>query len=70
MIMGLNWRTLENGIERRTPSIIKYQGIYRYILREGFTHTKNNKKTSSCQSVLERKIITFLGLIKVVSSST
>jgi len=71
MIVGLNWRTTwrtpENGIERRTPSIFKYQDMYRCLLRKGSTHTENNEKTKSCQQVLERKIITFLELIKVVN---
>jgi hypothetical protein len=69
-IVGLIQRTPENGIEWRTPSIIKYQNLYRYIHRKVSTHTKHNEKTKACQLVLERKIITFLGLIKVVNSST
>ena len=69
-IVGLNYRTPENGIERRTPSIFKYQDMYRYLHYKGSTHTENNEKTKSRQQVLERKITTFLGLIKVVNSST
>jgi len=65
-IVGLIRRTPENGIERRTPSKSKYQGRYRYLPNRGSIHTKNNEKTKSCQQVLERKITTFLELIKVV----
>jgi len=32
-IVGLIQRTPENGIEWRTPSIFKYQNLYRYIHR-------------------------------------
>jgi hypothetical protein len=67
--MGLIWRAPENGIERRTPSKIEYQSKYRYIHESGFNHTENNENTRSCQPALERKIITFLGLIKVVNST-
>jgi hypothetical protein len=65
-IMGLIYRTPENGIERKTPSKSKYQNRYRYLPDRGSIHTKNNKKTKSCQQVLERKTTTFLELIKVV----
>ena len=65
-LMGLICRTPENGIERRTPSKSKYQSRYRYIHNGGSIHTENNEKTKSCQQVLERKIITFLELIKVL----
>jgi len=68
-IVGLICRTPENGIERRTPSKSKYQSRYRYLYDRGSIHTENNEKTKSCQQVLERKIITFLGLIKVVNST-
>jgi hypothetical protein len=68
-LMGLICRTPENGIERRTPSKIKYQNKYRYIHESGSNHTQNNKNTRSCQPALERKIIT-LGLKKIVNSST
>jgi hypothetical protein len=68
--MGLIWRTPENGIERRAPSKIEYQNKYRYIHASGSNHTENSENIRSCQPVLERKIITFLGLIKVVNSST
>jgi hypothetical protein len=44
-------------------------GIGTYIM-EVSIHTENNKKTKSCQQVLEKKIITSLELIKVVNSST
>jgi len=67
-LMGLICRTPENGIERKTPSKIKYQNKYRYILKSGSNHTENNKNTRSCQPALERKIIT-LELIKVVNST-
>ena len=56
----------ENGIKRRTPSKIEYQSKYRYIHESGSNHTENNENTRSCQPTLERKIITFLELIKVV----
>ena len=69
-LVGLIYRTPENGIERRTPIIIEYQDMYRYLHRKDSTHTENNKKTKSCQPVLERKFITSLELIKVVNSST
>jgi len=65
-IVGLIHRTPENGIERRTPSKSKYQDRYRYLPNRGSIHTENNEKTNSCQRVLERKITTFLELIKVV----
>jgi len=65
-IVGLINRTPENGIERRTTSKSKYQGKYRYLPNRGSIHTENNKKTKSCQQVLERKITTFLELIIVV----
>jgi hypothetical protein len=68
-IVGLIYRTPENGIERRTPSIFKYQGRYRYLHYKGSTHTENNEKTKSCQKVLEREFTTFLELIKVVNST-
>jgi len=68
--MGLIYRTPEDGIERRTPSKIEYQSRYRYLHDWGSIHTENDKKTKSCQQVLERKIITSLELIKVVNSST
>ena len=67
-LMGLICRTPENGIERKTPSKIKYQNKYRYILKSGSNHTENNENTRSCQPALERKIIT-LELIKVVNST-
>jgi len=67
--MGLIWRTPENGIERRTPSKFEYQNKYRYIHESGFNHTENNENTRYCQPALERKNITFLGLIKVVNST-
>jgi hypothetical protein len=65
-IVGLIYRTPENGIERRTPSKSKYQDRYRYLPNRGPIHTENNERTKSCQQVLERKITTFLELIKVV----
>ena len=65
-IVGLIYRTPQNGIERRTPSKSKYQDRYRYLHIRGSIHTENNEKTKSCQQVLERKITTFLELIKVV----
>jgi len=65
-IVGLICRTPENGIERRMPSKSKYQDRYRYLHDRGSTNTENNEKTKSCQQVLERKITTFLELIKVV----
>jgi len=65
-VVGLIHRTPENGIERRTPSKTKYQSRYRYLSNRGSIHTENNEKTKSCQHVLERKITTFLELIKVV----
>jgi hypothetical protein len=65
-IVGLIYKTPENGIERRTPSISKYQSRYRYLHNRGSIHTEDNEKTKSCQQVLERKITTFLELIKVV----
>jgi hypothetical protein len=65
-IVGLIYRTPQNGIERRTPSKSKYQDRYRYLPNRGSIHTENNEKTKSCQQVLERKITTFLELIKVV----
>jgi len=43
-----NWRSPEDGIERRTPSKSKYQYRYRYIHNEESLHTENNEKTSSC----------------------
>jgi len=67
--MGLICRTPENGIERRTPSKIEYQNKYRYTHESGSNHTENNENTRSCQPALERKIITFLELIKVVKST-
>jgi len=69
-IVGLIYRTPENGIERRTPSKSKYQIRYRYLHKGGSIHTEDNDKTKSCQQVLERKIIASLELIKVVNSST
>jgi hypothetical protein len=69
-LVGLIYRTPENGIERRTPSKSKYQDMYKYLHDGGSIHTENNEKTKSCQQVLERKIITSLELIKVVNSST
>ena len=65
-IVGLINRTPENGIERRTTSKSKYQGKYRYLPNRDSIHTENNKKTKSCQQVLEGEITTFLELIKVV----
>jgi len=65
-IVGLICRTPEIGIERSKPSKSKYQDRYRYIHNRGSIHTQNNEKTKSCQQVLERKITTFLELIKVV----
>jgi len=59
MIVGLIWRSLKDGIERRTPSKSKYQHRYRYIHNEESLHTEKNEKTSSCLPVLERKIDTF-----------
>jgi hypothetical protein len=67
--MGLICRTPENGIERRAPSKNVYQPKYRYIHDSGSCHKQNNENTRSCQTALERKIIT-LGLIKVENSST
>jgi hypothetical protein len=69
VVVGLNYRTPENEIERRTPSKSKYQDRFRYLHNEGSIHTENDKKPSSCISDLERKIITFLDLIKVVNST-
>jgi len=69
-LVGLIYRTPENGTERRTPSKSKYQDMYRYLHDRGSIHTENNEKAKSCQQVLERKIITSLELIKVVNSST
>jgi hypothetical protein len=66
-IVGLIYRTPENGIERRTSSKSKYQSRYGYLHYRGSIHTENNKNTKSCQQVLERKITTFLELIKVVN---
>jgi hypothetical protein len=68
-IVGLIYRTPENGVERRTPSKSKYQSRYMYLHNRGSIHTENNEKTKSCQQVLERKITTFLELIKVVNST-
>jgi hypothetical protein len=65
-IVGLIYRTPQNGIERRTPSKSKYQDRYRYLPNRGSIHTEKNEKTKSCQQNLERKITTFLELIKVV----
>jgi len=48
IIVGLNWRSPEDGIERRTPSKSKYQYRYRYIHNEESLHTENNEKTSFC----------------------
>jgi len=48
IIVGLNWRSPKDGIERRTPSKSKYQYRYRYLHNKGSIHTENNEKTSSC----------------------
>jgi len=48
VIVGLNWRSSEDGIERKTPSKSKYQYRYRYLHNTGSIHTENNEKTSSC----------------------
>jgi len=39
VIVGLNWRSPKDGIERRTPSKSKYQHSYRYLHDEGSLHT-------------------------------
>jgi hypothetical protein len=68
-IVGLIWRSPKDWIERRTPSKSKNQNRYRYIHNEESLHTENNEKTSSFLPSLEREIVHFLKLIKVVNSS-
>jgi hypothetical protein len=41
-IEGLIHRTLENEIERRTPSKSKYQDRYSYLPNRGSIHTENS----------------------------
>jgi len=44
IIMGLNWRSPEDGVERRTPSKSKYQFRYRYLHNKGSIHTEKTRR--------------------------
>jgi hypothetical protein len=68
-LVGLIWRTPGNGIERRTPSKLSTRTSTGTYMNQDPTIQKNNENTRSCQPALERKIITFLELIKVVKST-
>jgi hypothetical protein len=59
VIVGLNWRSPKDGIKRRTPKRVSISTGIGTLHDEGSLHTENNKKTSSCLPVLERKIDTF-----------
>jgi hypothetical protein len=58
-IVGLIWRSLKDGIERRTPVKVSTRtGIGTCIMKD-----------PSILPALERKIVHFLKLIKVVNST-
>ncbi len=67
VIVGLNYRTPENGIERRIPKVNTSTGIGTYIIKVLSIQKIMRRLGPVCE--FERKIITFLELIKVVNST-